>query len=62
MKTRSYTRSRKQLYASRLKSSQCRGKTSYTCRLRNGCKRTLKGRRKSYCRRRKNLSSKNLSA
>ena len=56
MKTRSFTRSRKQLYASRLKSSQCRGKTTYTCRLRNGCKRTRKGRRNSYCRRSKNRS------
>jgi hypothetical protein len=62
MKTRSFTRSRKQLYASRLKSSQCRGKTAYTCRLRNGCKRTRKGMRNSYCRRSKNTASRSVSS
>ncbi len=54
VKTRSHTRTRKQLYRSRVKSSRCRGKTSTTCRLKNGCKRTMAGRRKSYCRHRTN--------
>jgi len=54
MRTRSQTRRRKQEYRSRVKRSKCRGKTITTCRLRNGCKRTMAGRRKSYCRSRKN--------
>lgn len=57
MKTRSQTRTRKQIYRSRVKSSHCRGKSFTTCRLRNGCKRTRSGRRKSYCRRRANRNA-----
>ena len=53
MKSRSMTRSRKQIYRSRVKSSPCRGQTE-KCRLKYGCKKTRKGRRKSYCRKRSN--------
>lgn len=48
------TRSRKQIYRSRIKSSVCRGKSFTTCRLKNGCKRTMRGSRKSYCRKKTN--------
>ena len=50
VKTRSTTRTRKQIYRSRVKSSHCRGKNYTKCRHRDGCKRTMAGRRKSYCR------------
>ena len=56
MKTRSITRSIKQkksVYRSRVKNSKCRGKTRH-CTLRRGCKKTRTGKRKSYCRSRKN--------
>ena len=49
-----HTRSVKQLYRQRVKDSHCRGKTMTTCRHRNGCKRTMKGKRRSYCRKTKN--------
>ena len=45
VQTRSKT-SKKKVYRSRVKSSQCRR--------RNGCKVTMKGRRRSYCRKYKN--------
>ena len=48
---------RKQVYRSRLKTSNCRGRTFTKCRLKNGCKRTRAGHRKSYCRSRKNRSA-----
>lgn len=54
MRTRSQTRTRKQIYRARVKASTCRGKSFLKCRLRDGCKRTQAGRRKSYCRSRKN--------
>ena len=57
MRTRSQTRTRKQVYRARVKNSTCRGKSFTTCRLRNGCKRTRRGRRKSYCRKRSNRSA-----
>jgi hypothetical protein len=57
MRTRSQTRTRKQVYRARLKRSNCRGRTFTACRLKNGCKRTRAGRRKSYCRSRKNRSA-----
>ena len=57
MRTRSQTRSKKQVYRARLKTSNCRGKSFTTCRLKNGCKRTRRGRRKSYCRSRSNRSA-----
>ena len=57
MRTRSHTRSRKQVYRARLKTSNCRGRSFTTCRLKDGCKRTRRGRRKSYCRSRKNRSA-----
>jgi hypothetical protein len=41
---------KRQSYRKRVKLSQCRGKTSGKCRKRNGCKVTMKGRRRSYCR------------
>ena len=43
-------RTRKQIYRARVKSSMCRGKSFTKCRLKNGCKRTKAGTRKSYCR------------
>ena len=46
--------SKKSVYRSRVKSSQCRGKSFTKCRRRNGCKVTLKGKRRSYCRKYKN--------
>ena len=49
VKTRSMIRSKKQIYRSRVKSSPCRGQTS-KCRKRYGCKKTVKGKRSSYCR------------
>ena len=57
MRTRSQTRTRKQVYRARLKTSNCRGKSFTKCRLKDGCKRTRAGRRKSYCRSRKNRSA-----
>jgi len=55
--TRSKSKTRKQIYRSRVKSSSCRGKSFTKCRLKNGCKRTHAGRRKSYCRKRSNRSA-----
>lgn len=57
MRTRSQTRSRKQVYRARLKSSNCRGRSFTRCRLKDGCKRTMSGKKKSYCRSRKNRSA-----
>ena len=57
MNTRSRTRTKKQIYRRRVKTSRCRGKTSTTCRLKNGCKRTKSGRIKSYCRHRANRNA-----
>lgn len=54
MKTRGQVRTQKKIYRERVKKSHCRGKTVTTCRLRNGCKRTMAGRRRSYCRKTKN--------
>lgn len=51
-KTRRMSRSKKTIYRSRVKSSHCRGQSR--CRVRNGCKKTRTGRRKSYCRKRTN--------
>ncbi len=57
-KTRSQssaTKTRKQIYRKRVKTSQCRGKTSMYCRTRRGCKSTNKTmHKKSYCRKIKN--------
>lgn len=50
-------KSSKKIYRNRLKKSHCRGKTYRTCRVRNGCKRTRRGIRRSYCRRRSNRSA-----
>ena len=52
MQTRSMRRSKKAIYRARVKTSRCRGQTR--CRLRNGCKKTRAGKRKSYCRKRTN--------
>lgn len=57
MNTRSRTRTKKQIYRRRVKTSRCRGKTFTTCRLKNGCKRTKSGRIKSYCRHRANRNA-----
>ena len=43
-------RTRKQVYSARLKTSNCRGRSSTRCRLKDGCKLTKSGRRKSFCR------------
>jgi hypothetical protein len=50
--THALTRTKKRLYRSRVKSSHCRGQTR--CRVRNGCKKTQSGKRKSYCRKNSN--------
>ena len=52
--TRSARRTKKQIYRARVKNSLCRGKDFTRCRLKNGCKRTRAGKRKSYCRNRSN--------
>lgn len=55
--TRSSTRksqTKKRLYRSRVKNSQCRGKSWSKCRSKNGCKTTRKGKRRSYCRKSRN--------
>lgn len=57
MRTRSQRRSRKQVYSARIKTSNCRGRSFTRCRLKDGCKRTMSGRKKSYCRSRKNRSA-----
>ena len=53
--TRSMRRTKKQIYRSRIKTSQCRRKSFTKCRLRNGCKYTRKGKRSAYCRKSKNI-------
>ena len=40
-----------------LKRSNCRGRSFTRCRLKYGCKHTKTGKRKSYCRSRKNRSA-----
>jgi hypothetical protein len=57
MRTRSQSRTRKQVYRARIKTSNCRGRSFTRCRLKDGCKRTMSGRIKSYCRSRKNRSA-----
>ena len=61
MKTRSHKRSHhsnkksvKRIYRRRVKESPCRGKSFTECRHKYGCKRTMKGKRPSYCRKTKN--------
>jgi len=49
MQTRSMRRAKKQIYRARVKASPCRGQTQ-KCRRRYGCKKTMRGKRKSYCR------------
>lgn len=56
MKTRSMTRNKRSIYRSRVKSSPCRGQTR-RCRNKYGCKKTLSGRRRSYCRKSRNRSA-----
>ena len=58
--TRSKTRmarSKKQVYRARVKTSPCRGVSGDGCREKYGCKKTRKGRRKSYCRKNKNRTA-----
>ena len=55
-KTRA-SRTRKQIYRSRVKTSPCRGQTKDACREKYGCKKTKSGRRRSYCRKRTNRSA-----
>lgn len=52
-KTRA-SRTKKQIYRSRVKRSRCRGKTRTTCKAARGCASTKAGRRRSYCRKSKN--------
>lgn len=54
VETRSMRRTKKQIYRSRVKTSKCRGKKIYQCRKKNGCRTTLAGKRRSYCRNRTN--------
>lgn len=53
MQTRSARRTKKAIYRSRVKASPCRGQTE-KCRIKYGCKKTRRGVRKSYCRKRSN--------
>lgn len=46
-------RTRKQIYAARVRASPCRKQTS-KCRDKYGCKFTKAGKRKTYCRKLKN--------
>ena len=48
------TRTRKQIYRARVKHSPCRGQTSSACLEKYGCKKTRRGRRRTYCRKRVN--------
>ena len=52
-----HSKTRKAIYRKRVKKSLCRGKSSELCRLKNGCKSTKSGKRKSYCRQHKNRSA-----
>lgn len=52
-----HSRTKKQIYRARVKSSPCRGKKSSRCMKKYGCKNTKKGNRKSYCRKRTNRSA-----
>ena len=54
VQTRRAGLSKRQAYRSRVKTSQCRGKTWNKCKRRDGCKTTKVGRKKSYCRKRSN--------
>jgi len=56
MKTRSHTRKLLDISGRRLKTSNCRGKSYTRCRIKDGCKLTKVGSRKSYCRTLKNRS------
>jgi hypothetical protein len=56
MKTRSMTRtmlSKKRIYRTRVKSSTCRGRKT-NCYKQFRCKKTVSGKRNSYCRKIKN--------
>ena len=46
--------STKQVYRYRTKHSQCRGLSNSRCKRKKGCNPTKKGKRKSYCRSKKN--------
>ena len=50
MPSKTRRRTRKQVYSARLKTSNCRGRSATRCRLKDGCKLTKIGRRKSFCR------------
>jgi hypothetical protein len=50
MPSKTQRRTRKQVYSARLKTSNCRGRSATRCRLKDGCKLTKNGRRKSFCR------------
>lgn len=57
VKTRSMTRTKKNIYRARVKASPCRGKKTDACRKKYGCKKTKKNVRKSYCRKSHNRSA-----
>ena len=56
MKTHSNSKRVVKISSRRLKTSNCRGRSNTKCRIKNGCKFTKSGDRKSYCRSVKNRS------
>lgn len=48
------SRTKKQIYRSRVKRSRCRGKSRSNCKANPRCRTTKAGRRKAYCRKSKN--------
>jgi len=48
------SRTKKQIYRSRVKRSRCRGKSRKVCKAARGCATTKAGRRRSYCRKSRN--------
>lgn len=58
MKTRSSTKAnatRKRVYRKRVKTSKCRGKGPAACRGTRGCKYSSKGKKRTFCRKSKNV-------
>jgi len=58
--TRSKTHQRhtkRAIYRARVKSSPCRGQLRSACLEKYGCKNTKAGRRRSYCRKKKNRNA-----
>ena len=55
------TSSRRKHYRSNVKRSICRGKAKNPCRKNKSCRLTLSGKRKSYCRNKRNSRSRRAS-